>query len=203
MPVVLIFQTNDQTIEFPLLSRSIVGRSGSCDLKIEDKQMSGKHGSFELTSQGQLLYSDLGSTNGSFLNNSQIQKTILKLNDTLRLGNTQVTIDEKSLTSKERLSIGKAVISDDQTLMVGTLSQTNSVVRGSQAIKEDEKAKKTADGNADKKSVILNKDLKKKQAKQANWSGRSDELMLEQEASSGQTKMLKLDKGMGLGKKKK
>lgn len=203
MPVVLIFQTNDQTVEFPLLSRSIVGRSGSCDLKIEDKQMSGKHGSFEMSPQGQVLYSDLGSTNGSFLNNSQIQRTILKLNDSLRLGNTKVTIDEKSLSSKERLAIGKSMVSNDETLMVGTLSQTNSVVRGVLAIKEDEKAKKTADKNGDKKSIILNKELKKKQQQQANWSGRGDELMLEQEESSGQTKMLKLDKGMGLGKKKK
>lgn len=201
MPVVLVFQTNDQTVEFPLLSRSLVGRSSSCDLTVEDKQMSGKHGSFEMTSQGQVLYTDLGSTNGSFLNNSQIQKTILKLNDTLRLGNTHVTIDEKSLNSKERLAIGKSIISDDQTLMVGTLSQTNSVVRGVMAIKEDEKAKKTAE--KDKKSVILNKELKKKQPQQANWTARSDELTLEQEESSGNTKMLKLDKGMGLGKKKK
>jgi len=178
MPVVLIFKTENQTVELPLLGKTTVGRSSSCDLKIEDKQMSGKHGSFEVTSAGQLMYTDLGSTNGSFLNNSQIAKTVVKLNDRLKLGNTWVTIDEKSLTSKERLAIGKTLVNEDETLVLGTLSQTNSIVK-----------------LAERKSVILNKELKKKKLQQANWSGRSDENLIEAEESSGKTKMLKLDVG--------
>ncbi len=193
MPVVLIFKTENQSVDFPLLGKTTVGRSSSCDLKIEDKQMSGKHGTFEMTPQGQLLFTDLGSTNGSFLNNSQITKTIVKLNDKLKLGNTWVSIDEKSLSSKERLAIGKTLQNEDETLVVGTLSQTNSIVRGDLAVKE---AVKKA---AERKSVVLNKDLKKKRLQQANWTGRSDENIIEAEESSGQTKMLKLD----LGKKKK
>jgi len=189
MPVVLIFKTENQTVEYPLLSKTTVGRSSSCDLKIEDKQMSGKHGSFEVTPGGQLMYTDLGSTNGSFLNNSQIAKTVFKLNDRLKLGNTWVSIDEKSLSSKERLSIGKTLLNEDETLVVGTLSQTNSIVRGDLAVKD------AANKAAEKKSIVLNKDLKKKKLQQANWSGRSDENLIEAEESSGKTKMLKLDVG--------
>ncbi len=189
MPVVLIFKTENQTVELPLLGKTTVGRSSSCDLKIEDKQMSGKHGSFEVTSAGQLMYTDLGSTNGSFLNNSQIAKTVVKLNDRLKLGNTWVTIDEKSLTSKERLAIGKTLVNEDETLVLGTLSQTNSIVRGDVAVKD------AVNKLAERKSVILNKELKKKKLQQANWSGRSDENLIEAEESSGKTKMLKLDVG--------
>lgn len=203
MPVVLIFKTKDEVVEFPLISKSIVGRSSKCDLKIEDRQMSGKHGSFEVNAQGQVFYTDLGSTNGSFLNNSQVQKTAIKINDELKLGNTIVKLDEKSLTPKERLAVGKKLTNSDESLVVGTLSQTNSVVRGMMAIKEDEKAKKNQEAEkedkADRKTVVLNKDLKKKQLQQSNWSGRSDELTIEQEESTGKTRQLKLD----VGKKKK
>lgn len=194
MPVVLIFKNENQSVEFPLLGKSTVGRSSSCDLKIEDRQMSGKHGSFEIAPNGQLMYTDLGSTNGSFLNNSQITKTIFKLNDRLKLGNTWVSIDEKSLTSKERLAIGKTFLNEDETLVVGTLSQSNQIIPADIAVK-----KAAAQKAAERKSVVLNKDLKKKKLQQANWTGRSDENVIEAEESSGKTKFLKLD----VGKKKK
>lgn len=201
MAVVLIFKTGDQTMEIPLLGRISVGRSSSCEYTIADKQMSGKHGTFEVNREGQVFYSDLGSTNGSYLNNSKIQKTIFKVNDVITLGNTTVTIDEKKLSSKERLSIGKTKLSaeSDQTLMVSSISRTNSVVRGSAPLDDHEK-KEEIDKPSEKKSVILNKDLKKKQSRLANWSSRPDEKLLEQEESSGKTKMLKLDVGV---KKKK
>jgi pSer/pThr/pTyr-binding forkhead associated (FHA) protein len=197
MAVVLVFKTDDQILEIPLLGKISVGRSSSCELPIVDKQMSGKHGAFEFNREGQVFYTDLGSTNGSFLNNSQIHKTIFKLNDVIKLGNTTVTIDEKKLSSRERLVIGRTNLKadDDQTLMVSSISRTNSVVRGSAPLPTDEPEKPS-----DKKTVMLNKDLKKKTVQPKDWSGRPDEKLIEQEESSGKTKMLKLD--IGLKKKK-
>lgn len=125
MAVVLFITTNNgQTTELPLLSKCTVGRSSHSDFKIDDKQMSGKHGVFELNHQGELFYTDLGSTNGSYLNNSQIQKIQFKVSETLRLGNTLITIDEKKLNSRERLAIGKGLTGDATTLLIPTKSQS-------------------------------------------------------------------------------
>jgi pSer/pThr/pTyr-binding forkhead associated (FHA) protein len=188
MPVVLIFQTNDQIVEYPLLTRSVVGRSGTADLKIEDKQMSGKHGAFEVDPRGELIYTDLGSTNGSFLNNCLIQKTTVKINDVIKIGNTFVRIDEKKLNSKEKHVIGQSATKEKQ-IKLGTLSQQNSIVRGALAIKEDQNNK-----DKERKSVISKKDFLKKLMLSRNGSAQGKEF--EQERSSGQTNMLKLSKGL-------
>jgi pSer/pThr/pTyr-binding forkhead associated (FHA) protein len=184
MAVVLFITTNDErTIEMPLLGKCTLGRSSSCDLTIEDKQMSGKHGIFELNARGEVFYTDLGSTNGSYLNNSQIQKIQFKVSETIRLGNTVITIDEKRLSSKERLAVGRGLaVSNDNTIVLpkGTKSQ------------QFDKASENVEGTNHKKSVILNKDLKKKVTK-SNWVNGKKESLIEQEKSSGLTKLLKLD----------
>lgn len=195
MPVVLIFQTNDQTVEYPILTRSVIGRSSTADLKIEDKQMSGKHGAFEVDPHGELIYTDLGSTNGSFLNNSLIQKTTVKINDVIKIGNTFVRIDEKKLNSKEKFIIGQSATKEKQ-IKLGTLSQNNSIVRGVLAVKEDQNNK---DKDKERKSVISKKDFMKKLMQNRNGSAQGKEF--EQLKSSGQSKVLKLSKG--LDKKKR
>jgi pSer/pThr/pTyr-binding forkhead associated (FHA) protein len=176
MAVVLLISTNNENpFELPILGKCTLGRSSSSDLKLDDKQMSGKHGIFELNSKGELFYTDLGSTNGSYLNNSQIHKIQFKLNETLRLGNTIITIDEKKLNPKERIAIGKG------------LAQAN----GGDTLVIDKDKEKTEQSHQ-KKSIILNKDLKNKTAK-PNWMSGKNEKLIEQEKSSGLTKMLKLD----------
>ncbi len=124
MALILYLTTNDgQPIEVPLLGKSTIGRSSSCDITVDDRQMSGKHGIFEINSIGQIFYTDLGSTNGSFLNNNQIVSKIpFRITETLRLGNTFIVIDEKRLSSKERISIGRGGASnEDATLVIPSL----------------------------------------------------------------------------------
>lgn len=119
MAVVLLITTdNEQPIELPVFKKCTLGRSSSCDLKLEDLQMSGRHGFFELNDKGELVYTDLGSTNGSYLNNSQIDIIRFRINETLRLGNTNIIIDEKKLNGKERLAIGRG-LSNSTSKMLG------------------------------------------------------------------------------------
>lgn len=127
MAVVLFITTNEeQTVELPLLEKCIIGRSSHSDFVIADKQMSGKHGIFELNDNGELFYTDLGSTNGSYLNSSQIHKIQFRINETLRLGNTVITIDEKRLNSRERLAIGKGLIESNAKVDIPPFSGTKS-----------------------------------------------------------------------------
>lgn len=198
MAVVLLLTTNAApTIEFPILRKCTLGRSSACDLTVDDQKMSGKHGMFEFDDKGQLFYTDLGSTNGSFLNNSQIQKIQFKVDETLLLGNTSILIDNKRLTPRERMAIGRGISpNEDRTIVIPAHKSTRSIIAGVTPIQADSpKVAETDDDKSSvdqKKSIIVNKDLKKKLPK-SDWRGVRKENLIEQEESSGKTKFLKLD----------
>ena len=148
--VLIITPESGEKIELPILSSCTIGRSSSCDLKLEDSKISGKHGLFELTPKGELHYSDLGSSNGSFLNESQIQKIQFKVNEILKIGNTSITIDTKRLTAHEQQSLGQAV-----------KANSNKGISLPDENKADSKPKPTIKSGA-KVGVSLNKNLKNK-----------------------------------------
>lgn len=69
--------------EIELGSETIVGRSASCDLAIDNGRLSRQHAKLTLTGRT-LVVEDLDSTNGTFVNNKKItQSCPLKNNDTL------------------------------------------------------------------------------------------------------------------------
>lgn len=189
MAVVLLLKTeNGPTIEFPVLRKCTLGRSRSCDLTVDDQKMSAKHGMFHFDDKGQLYYTDLESTNGSFLNNSKIQKIHFKINEILRLGNTSIMIDEKRLNAREAMAIGRAqAFNEDRTIIMPADQET----RASKGSIDDSMGEEGASENQ-KKSVILNKDLKNKISK-SEWGGIKKENLIDQEKRSGTTKILKLD----------
>lgn len=73
--------------------RYTVGRSPDCGVRITEPMVSGHHGVFEVDSSGTLLYTDTGSTNGSFLNGSRLSGTArITPSDTLTLGSENMRI---------------------------------------------------------------------------------------------------------------
>ncbi len=68
-----------------------VGRAPDSDIVLLDERVSRRHGSFT-TRQGALIYTDQGSTNGSFVNGSIVTELALGTGDVVRLGNTTLTI---------------------------------------------------------------------------------------------------------------
>jgi ABC-type multidrug transport system ATPase subunit len=50
---------------------AIVGRGQNCNIRIDDAAVSSQHGQFFFTPQG-VFYADLGSTNGSYINNNKL-----------------------------------------------------------------------------------------------------------------------------------
>lgn len=195
MAIILILTTeNGQTIELPITGKCVVGRSSSCDFSVSDKQMSGKHGQFEIGSNGELIYSDLGSTNGSFINNNQITKVQFRTSEVLRLGSTNITIDEKRLSAKERISVGRGIADNSERTII-LPAATKSIVRDQEPPKQvapkPAVPKLTDVESRQRKTIILNKDLKKKST--PNQMTVEDKNLIEQEESSGKTKFLKLD----------
>jgi predicted component of type VI protein secretion system len=81
--------------EQPVEDGTTIGRDG-CDVNLSDDQVSRRHAEIR-TSGGSLGIEDLGSTNGTFVNEKRINGlTVLSHGDTVRLGATvwAVSIDD-------------------------------------------------------------------------------------------------------------
>lgn len=198
MAIILIIKTEDgEVTELPVLNKIIMGRSSSADFTIKDNKMSGQHCSFEVTMKGQLMFTDIGSTNGSFFNNSRISQTVVKINDVIRVGNTLIKIDEKRLSSSERMSIGLSTrkLENEKTLPVMSEKDRKAIE------KAEIQSEEAADKSPKKRTVVLDKSIKEKKRAPDDFNG--VDTILEQEASTGATKMLKLDAAKEVVKKKK
>lgn len=69
-----------------------LGRSLDNDIVLADDKVSRHHGQIAVR-LGMLVYTDLGSTNGSFLNGGRVREIALGPGDVLQLGSSTVTIE--------------------------------------------------------------------------------------------------------------
>jgi len=73
-------------------NKTLVGRRVECDITIDDISVSGEHASLERENsveyEGEFNYYilDLGSTNGTFVNDVEANRQRLKHNDIIRIG---------------------------------------------------------------------------------------------------------------------
>jgi len=72
---------------FQLKHRSVVGTAADCDVVLRDGSISSRHAEFIATGSG-FRVNDLGSTNGTFVNDKRITSHDLVDNDNVRLGRT-------------------------------------------------------------------------------------------------------------------
>ena len=71
----------------------VLGRSPACDLPLEDKAISARHARCTYH-HGQWWLEDLGSTNGTFLNNEPVEMAVVITNgDEIRLGSMTVKVE--------------------------------------------------------------------------------------------------------------
>lgn len=124
MAIVLIAKrVNGESAELKLEGKIYIGRKSGCNYVFpEDEKMSGKHGSLQMGTSGEIIYTDVGSSNGSFLNGDKVVETKIKTGQTLKLGNTLFTIDASRLTAEEKARIeGDAAhfeIGEDKTTVI-------------------------------------------------------------------------------------
>jgi len=83
------------------LSKVTVGRSSKCDHKIDDEMCSSLHCVFKLEKNGRLSIKDLGSTNGTFINDNTITETFVYLNDKIKIGSTILQLDPSKMDAGE------------------------------------------------------------------------------------------------------
>ncbi|MCX6906553.1 MAG: protein kinase [Verrucomicrobia bacterium] len=82
---------------FLLTKPLIVGREAPADIMVADPMLSRRHVEITATPQG-LHVRDLGSSNGSFINERPITEADLRLGDQLRIGFTALTFERESAT---------------------------------------------------------------------------------------------------------
>ena len=104
--------TNKFDIELSALK---FGRAADNQVQIDDLAVSNEHAQIicETSGNGEVAYflEDLGSTNGSFINETKIEKQLLHHNDSLRIGwNIFTFIDENEIDFEKTSKIKKSWI---------------------------------------------------------------------------------------------
>ncbi len=71
-----------------------IGRSADCELLLDDDYVSTHHATLHLDDAGRWVVTDLGSTNGTFVNESRLEApTVVTPADTVRIGRTQMRVE--------------------------------------------------------------------------------------------------------------
>lgn len=99
--IVYIKQKSEKTLYLKLSSKPIViGRSRTCDVSTIDTLVSGRHCSLYLHS-GIATIKDLGSTNGTLLNNCTIAEVNFFLSDVIKIGSLEIGLMRDQMTPDE------------------------------------------------------------------------------------------------------
>ncbi|MEI8347604.1 MAG: FHA domain-containing protein [Pseudomonadota bacterium] len=80
---------------------TMLGRSRSCDLKIEDEKLSSRHCLVYLQN-GLATIRDLGSSNGTMINGSRVSESHLYIEDEIQVGETIMYLLSEKMTTQEK-----------------------------------------------------------------------------------------------------
>ncbi|MCB0307901.1 MAG: FHA domain-containing protein [Bdellovibrionales bacterium] len=86
-----VVKGKDQGKDFYLSSKKTVIGRGGVGIPLKDIDVSRLHACFEVQDSGQVLINDLGSTNGTFVNDVRIAEIALKSHDVIQVGATKLT----------------------------------------------------------------------------------------------------------------
>jgi adenylate cyclase len=92
----IIVSGNEQRREYELGAVNTIGRHPDNTLQILDRIVSKEHAQILRQADGQYLFRDLGSLNGSFLGGERVSEHLLREGDEVMLGATTLTFQERS-----------------------------------------------------------------------------------------------------------
>ncbi|MDO5287436.1 MAG: FHA domain-containing protein [Actinomycetia bacterium] len=94
-PRILAIQTGSQAgARLALVEHFRIGRSADCALILDDDYVSGDHAEMQHRANGDWVLTDLGSTNGSFVNGVRVTTpTVVTPADDIRIGRTQMRLE--------------------------------------------------------------------------------------------------------------
>ena len=143
-----------------LLEKGIykVGRKKENAIVLEDQSVSGNHGEFEITSDNQIFYKDIGSRNGTFFNGEKItDRILLKPGEIITLGLCELHISEI-----EEIEFAKMLQLSDIHFKRGRALDLKNKIPTHQQSEVDIQNAKQVEGNLLNQSVIISQfDIKK------------------------------------------
>lgn len=94
-PKVLAIDTGPRAgTRLALVDEFRIGRSADCALILDDDYVSGDHATLARRHNGDWVVTDLGSTNGTFVNEVRVvTPTVVTPTDSLRIGRTQMRLE--------------------------------------------------------------------------------------------------------------
>jgi pSer/pThr/pTyr-binding forkhead associated (FHA) protein len=75
--------------------RTLIGRSGECDITLDDPNVSRRHAEVRRDGEGFVVV-DLESTNGTEVNGKRIREAVLADGDVIGIGTTRLTFEHRS-----------------------------------------------------------------------------------------------------------
>jgi hypothetical protein len=70
----------------------LVGRDAGCDLALFDPRVSRRHLALDVTAEGAVQFSDLGSSNGTYVNGRRVAQGTLRCGDVVLLGDSELVV---------------------------------------------------------------------------------------------------------------
>lgn len=243
MAVMIVFENSGGYEPVRVTGRAItLGRSSKSHVQIKDSMCSGQHATLQLAADGNVILTDLNSTNGTYVNETLVSTALrLYVDDVVRIGDTRFWIDAQSLTPREaqvlrsgsnktsftklelpsakddKMSEARAArrkalgaledevieeISepDDEHHEISVIfdqEQVNAMAKN----KIEEMSEEEDEGPEESEAVAPEKPTTAKALEDKSMSG--VDVVFEMEKSSGQTKMIKLDRDSLSSAKKK
>lgn len=75
----------------------VIGRDSQCDVVLQDPLVSRRHAEIQLLSDGRIALRDLGSSNGTYLDDRRIESSAwLSLPARVRVGHTKVAVEQRA-----------------------------------------------------------------------------------------------------------
>lgn len=96
---------------FEITGETVIGRSARADIQIEGDLVSRQHGRFSYQ-QGGWHFEDLGSRNGSLLNNERVTSSELRSGDVVMIGYGKILFEELVMTGASSFFAASIVESD-------------------------------------------------------------------------------------------
>jgi signal transduction histidine kinase len=85
----LVIRGADEGKQFELAEPVVtVGRDGTNRIRLHDTEVSRRHAEFRQEEEGVFILRDVGSANGSFVNNERVQQAVLQAGDQIVIGQT-------------------------------------------------------------------------------------------------------------------
>jgi pSer/pThr/pTyr-binding forkhead associated (FHA) protein len=109
----IMFKTNGQQKTIPISQpKTVLGRGNECDLRIPIESCSRKQ--CQLVIDGDMLrLKDLGSSNGTYVNNVRVEETVLNPGDKLMIGPITMTVQIDGMPAEIKESPSAMTNMDD------------------------------------------------------------------------------------------